>query len=183
MTLSDFTIEPYAEKDAAELAALHIRVWREAYAGMLSQEYLDGMQLEPRIARWRQRIQLSEAQESRVEPDGVLRLARLARHTSTGRIAGMCSVGAARDDDPPLAQELSSLNVLARFHGTGAARQLVQATLGERPAYLWVVDQNLRAQAFYRKLGFAPDGGTKHDDRLGCHEIRMVRRSGAGDSR
>lgn len=175
----DFTIERYAERDAAELAALHIQVWREAYVGMLSQDYLDSMQLEPRIARWRQRIQLSEAQESRVSSDGLLRLARLARHTPSGRIVGFCSVGAARDDDPPLTQELSSLYVLAQFHGTGAGRKLVDATLGERPAYLWVVEQNLRAQVFYRKLGFAPDGGTKHDARLECDEIRMVRRSGA----
>jgi len=172
---SDFAVEPLAVADAAELAALHMRVWREAYAGMVSQDYLDGMQLEPRIERWRRRIAFGADQEALEEPDGIRRRTRLARHLPTGRIAGFCSVGAARDDAAPVAQELSSLNVLQEFHGSGAAHQLVAATLGERAAYLWVVRENARAIAFYGKLGFAADGGTERDDDLECDEIRMVR--------
>ena len=171
----EFAVERFALTDAAELAALHIRVWREAYAGMVCQEYLDGMDLEPRIEGWRKRIAVTADVEAQGETDGIRRRSRLARHLPTGRIAGFCSVGGARDDDAPVRQELSSLNVLAQFHGTGVAQQLVAATLGERAAYLWVVRQNARAIAFYSKLGFAPDGGTKRDDDLECDEIRMVR--------
>lgn len=174
----EFAVEEFALADAAELAALHMQVWRVAYAGLISQEYLDGMQLEPRIERWRQRIVFAADTEARGESDGVRRRSRLARHRPTGRIAGFCSVGAARDDDAPVPQELSSLNVLAQFHGSGVARQLVDATLGEQAAYLWVVRQNARAIAFYDKLGFVADGGTKHDDDLECDEIRMVRQNG-----
>lgn len=170
-----FVVDPFAADDAAELATLHIRVWREAYTGMVSQDYLDGMQLAPRIERWRDRIAFTNETEAQESTDGILRRSRLARQAESGRIAGFCSVGAARDDDAPLAQELSSLNVLAEFHGSGVARQLVDATLGERAAYLWVVRQNARAIAFYGKLGFAADGATKHDDDLDCDEIRMVR--------
>jgi predicted GNAT family N-acyltransferase len=39
---------------------------------------------------------------------------------------------------------------------------------------LWVADPNPRAQAFYRKQGFVPDGTSKVED--GVREIRMVRR-------
>lgn len=172
-----FRIEPPSDADARELAALHMQVWRDTYAGMLSQNYLDGMQLEPRIARWRKSIGVASARESEAGGviDGVLFRSRLGRHTPSGRIAGFCIVGAARDEDAPLKQELGVLNVLGDFHGTGVARQLVEATLGDRPAYLWVVRQNARAIAFYRKLGFAPDGGTKRDETLECDEIRMVR--------
>ncbi|RNI20876.1 GNAT family N-acetyltransferase [Flexivirga caeni] len=173
--MSDFSIEPYALEDAAELAALHMQVWRDAYAGMLSQAYLDGMQLEPRIEHWRKRIQFVLDRESQPDAEGAVWCGRLARHLPSGRIAGFISVGGARDDDAPVPQELSSLNVLAQFHGSGVARQLVEATLGERAAYLWVVEQNARAIAFYRKVGFAPDGDTKHDDDLECDELRMVR--------
>jgi len=40
---------------------------------------------------------------------------------------------------------------------------------------LWVADPNPRAQAFYRKHGFRPDGARKHDRDLDIDEIRMVR--------
>lgn len=162
---------------AAELAALHITVWRETYAGMLAQSYLDGMQLAPRAERWRDWIRLARQQDGAPRGQGEpLSRLRIARHLPSGRIAGFCRVGPARDDGPPLPQELIALNVLAEFHGTGVARQLVDATLGERSAYLWVVRQNARAIAFYRKLGFAADGVSKRDDTLQCDEIRMVRR-------
>lgn len=41
------------------------------------------------------------------------------------------------------------------------------------PAALWVADPNPRAQAFYRKHGFAADGTARFED--GVREIRMVR--------
>ncbi len=175
--MTDFRIEPLADADARELATMHIQVWRDTYAGMLSQEYLDGMQLEPRIARWRKSIGVASARESEAGGlvEDVLFRSRLARHVPSGRIAGFCLVGAARDEDAPVPQELGVLNVLRDFHGSGAAHLLVDATLGDRPAYLWVVRENLRAQAFYRKIGFAPDGGTKRDTTLESDEIRMVR--------
>lgn len=174
---ADFRIEPFAEADARELAAMHMQVWRDTYAGMLSQEYLDGMELEPRVAHWRKRIGVASARESEAGGvvDGVRFLSRLARHVPSGRIAGFCQIGGARDDDAPVAQELGALNVLRDFQGSGVARQLVDATLGDLPAYLWVVDDNLRAQAFYRKIGFALDGGRKRDDELACDELRMLR--------
>ena len=177
MSRSDFRIAPLTDADARELATLHMQVWRDTYAGMLSQDYLDGMQLEPRIAHWRKRIGVGSARESEAGGvvDGVLFRSRLARHVPSGRLAGFCQIGGARDDDAPVPQELGALNVLRDFHGSGVARQLVDETLGERAAYLWVVRENLRAQAFYRKLGFAPDGGTKRDETLECDEIRMVR--------
>lgn len=175
----EFRIERFADADATELATMHMQVWRDTYAGMLSQDYLDSMQLGPRIAHWRKRIGVTNAREHGADEtaaDGDVRhLSRLARHVPSGRIAGFCMVGGPREDDAPVPQELGALNVLAEFHGTGVARLLVDATLGDRPAYLWVVRQNLRAQAFYRKLGFAPDGGSKRDETLECDEIRMVR--------
>ena len=39
-------------------------------------------------------------------------------------------------------------------------------------AVLWVADPNPRAQAFYRKHGFVPDGTAQVED--GVREIRMI---------
>lgn len=80
------------------------------------------------------------------------------------------------DEDAPAGIELQALNVLAAMHGTGLARTLVEELLGDRPAYLWVADPNPRAQAFYAKLAFAPDGTTRSDPDLeDLREIRLVR--------
>ncbi|WP_265444885.1 GNAT family N-acetyltransferase [Flexivirga meconopsidis] len=176
---ADFRIEPFADADARELATLHMQVWRDTYAGMLSQAYLDSMELEPRIAHWRKRIGVANAREHEAggEVGGVRYRSRLARHLPSGRIAGFCQVGAARDEDAPVPQELGALNVLRDFHGTGVAQQLIDATLGELQAYLWVVEQNLRAQSFYAKVGFVLDGGRQRDDELAADELRMVRRA------
>lgn len=66
------------------------------------------------------------------------------------------------------------LYVLAEHHGSGAGAGLLDAVVPAGvPAYLWVADPNPRAQAFYRKHGFVPDGVTQVDD--GVPEIRMVR--------
>lgn len=46
---------------------------------------------------------------------------------------------------------------------------------GAESAGLRVADPNPRAQAFYRKHGFRPDGARRHDRDLDIDEIRMVR--------
>jgi RimJ/RimL family protein N-acetyltransferase len=53
----------------------------------------------------------------------------------------------------------------------------VDRVLGDRPAFLWVFEDNPPARAFYTKLGFAADGARQFDDFGGRRlaEIRMVR--------
>jgi predicted GNAT family N-acyltransferase len=66
------------------------------------------------------------------------------------------------------------LYVYAADHGTGAGRALLEAVIAPaESAVPWVADPNPRAQAFYRKHGFVPDGTAQVED--GVREIRMVR--------
>jgi GNAT superfamily N-acetyltransferase len=81
---------------------------------------------------------------------------------------------------PPLdagaawARQLYVLYVHAADHGTGAGPALLEAVVDpEEPAALWVADPNPRAQAFYRRHGFAADGAAQVEG--GVREIRMVR--------
>ena len=94
------------------------------------------------------------------------------------------SIRHARDEDAPTGREVRALNVLRRAYGTGLADLLMAALAGDGPAYLWVVDGNDRAAAFYRRHGFADDGGRKDDVRLGVREVRMSRphAPGVGDA-
>ena len=75
-------------------------------------------------------------------------------------------------------RQLNVLYVLASAHGTGAGVGLLEAVIFQSEAVaLWVADPNPRAQAFYRKHGFVPDGS--FTDEYGIKEIRMVRRKPA----
>lgn len=66
---------------------------------------------------------------------------------------------------------------LRRTYGTGLGAALLKAAAGEAPAYLWVFEANLRAQAFYATNGFRSDGKRKllPPDWHELPEIRMVR--------
>lgn len=164
--MSDYVVRPPAVVDAEELGRVHVQVWREAYAGAIAADHLAALRWQRSADRFRALAQAGD--------DG-MRRARVAQHVPSSALVGIITVGLPRDDDPPVGVELSSLNVLAAHHGTGVAQQLVDAALGDRAAYLWVLEGNERAIAFYRKQGFELDGATKRDERLDVTELRMVR--------
>lgn len=166
MSLSDYEIRPADVTDAPSLGRAHVRIWQEAYAGLMDADYLAGLDPRARGERWATIIeQMPPAQRTRV-----------AVHRASGEVVGFVTVDTARDDDPATPTELWAINVLADHHGTGVAQALLDAALGDDDAYLWVVEGNERAQSFYRRNGFAVDGGRKRDERLGVDERRMTRR-------
>ena len=65
--------------------------------------------------------------------------------------------------------------MLRRAHGTGIADDLRAVAVGDRAAYLWVLEGNDRAQAFYQRHGFVDEGGRKPEPDTGVVEIRMAR--------
>jgi GNAT superfamily N-acetyltransferase len=157
-----WTIARSTLDDFDELGLVHVQVWREAYAGLLPDDYLAGLDPTFGPTRWRERFGTS--------PEVAWWLAR-----DEQGIVGMATSGPARDEDAPRPWELYAINVLRRGHGTGLADDLMERTVGDRPAYLWVLDGNDRATAFYRRHGFADDGGRKPEPDTGVVEIRMSR--------
>jgi ribosomal protein S18 acetylase RimI-like enzyme len=166
--------------DASAVAAAHVQVWREAYAGVMPPEYLAAMDVEKSVAKWRLIIADEAAAGTREPADPIVKVTRVAEHVPTREVVGFATFAPARDDDAPTPGELWAINILAAHHGSGVADELMAATVGERPAYLWVVEDNPRAQAFYRRHGFAADGATSVHEATGAREIRMVRRAGSG---
>ncbi|MDQ2757874.1 MAG: GNAT family N-acetyltransferase [Actinomycetota bacterium] len=92
-----------------------------------------------------------------------------------GSVVGLASGGASRDDDAPTAWELYTINVQQPSQGSGLAHDLLVEVLGDRPASVWVLTANGRAQSFYRRHGFLPDGATRPHEGSGAPEQRMVR--------
>ena len=103
-----------------------------------------------------------------------LRANRVAVADRDGQLVGVAMSGPALDTAAAWARQLYVLYVYAADHGTGAGPVLLDAVVDPTESVaLWVADPNPRAQAFYRKHGFIPDGTTQVDD--GVREIRMVR--------
>lgn len=149
--------------DAPGIAAVHVQAWREAYAHLLPAAFLASLDPVARTMRW-----------SRIIADPSVTVC-VAEHE--GVVVGWATAGPGRDAEPVRDRELEGIYVLASEHGTGTGQALLDAAVGDAPAFLWVADDNPRAQAFYRRNGFRRDGVTKAQ-RLGDEELlaaRMVR--------
>ena len=178
----DYDIVEPLPADAEEMGRLHVRVWQEAYAGLMPADYLRSLDPMDRVRMWDARLTGDAARRATGEAAGdevtTHPRSRVARHRATGSLVGIASAGPARDPDPVLPTELWMINVDSSHRGSGVADLLVEATLGEAPGYLWVLAGNGRAQAFYRRLGFVDDGYTKVHPPTGTVELRMVRYGG-----
>lgn len=144
------------------MARVNVTSWRESYAHILSAEFLANLNLDDRIERWERSIELS-AQHTYVLEVG-------------GEVRGYSSAGLPRSEEKPRDLELYMLYQLASEHGSGSGQALLDAALGDAPAFLWVAELNPRAIAFYRRNGFEPDGAREVAPQWeGMAEIRMVR--------
>lgn len=75
-------------------------------------------------------------------------------------------------------RQLVKLYTLPFTHGSGLGSQLLEASVGSSsPVYLWIMDGNGRAEAFYRKHGFREIGERFVADWpwAGQHTYRMRR--------
>ncbi|WP_253863462.1 GNAT family N-acetyltransferase [Prauserella halophila] len=158
-------IRPTALEDADALTDLHLDVWDEAYTGLIAADILADRRTnrEARVENWRRIL----AGCTRTE---------LAAEDDTGRLIGFTSVGPGRDEPAPdlPKREVMALYVRAECYGTGVGHALLNAAIGDDPAYLWVLDGNRRAIDFYERQGFHFDGTNKTEP-VGV-ERRMVRR-------
>lgn len=149
--------------DAAALADLHVRAWRETYAEEVPEDVYARM-AETGPDRWHRRLE---------EPGGTTTWVGAERET--GELAGFATAEATGPGDlRPL--RLSSLYVLSRWHGQGLGQALLEHAVGDAPAYLWVAEGNERAQRFYERNGFALDGARQVEEQWGgIADLRMVR--------
>lgn len=156
------TLRAAVPADAVAGAALHAACWREAYG-----PYVDATLLRERLddtLRW-------TAAWTRQLIDGPPRVLAEA----DGELVGFAVVGASRDEDGATPQELYALYTRAAYWGTGLGQALWDAVRPDAPCSLWVLEDNARAQGFYRRNGFSPDGAREHYAGLDAWEIRMVK--------
>jgi GNAT superfamily N-acetyltransferase len=151
-------------EDAAALYEVHRVSWLETYAGLV-----DAAQIEERF---------SNAELWRGRWAGLIANADVRVAERDGRVVGWCYAIRMPEDDvtSPRSVELEGIYLLAEAHGSGLGQALLDAVLGEAPAFLWVADGNPRAEAFYRRNGFDRDGAVaEHPVTRGGASLRAVR--------
>lgn len=148
--------------DADAIAGVHVRSWRETYAGLMPQAVLDGLSVDQRAVIWRRRL---------ADPSVATRV--WIAESGEGLI-GFAAAGPQRS--PSLADqgfdgEIEAVYVLADWQGRGVGGALMHAMAAHLIARgfcavaLWVLDSNAPARRVYERLGGVLCG-EQRDDRM-----------------
>lgn len=155
-------------EDATAMAKVHVDTWQETYQGIMPDDVLyapDSLQHRERM--WNSLL------SGGTQNDFTIAVAEQDR-----QLVGIAMSGPSDDEDRQGESELFVLYTYESIHGRGAGAKLLEAVIApEETVSLWVADPNPRAQAFYRKMGFASDGSSSTDENDGVTEIRMIRPS------
>ena len=126
--------------DAAAVAELHGDSWRRHYRGAYADAFLDDESPEYLNAMWAKRLSNREGTRT-----------TLAEYD--GQLIGLAHV--VYDADPKYGALVDNLHVRAPLKRQGIGTQLLAhaATDVRTGLYLWVLEQNTAAQAFYEARG------------------------------
>ncbi len=154
------TVREAVAEDAPAIVSLHVRSWQAGYEGVISSDYLRGLDLDlaQRTVNWQMRIIGAQAENRLVLVSEV-----------DGEVAAWLSSGPCRDTDPgkPPPGEVFGCYVDPVHWRRGVGSVLMAEALarlavaGYSEAVLWVLKDNLRARAFYERHGWSADGGCK----------------------
>lgn len=151
-----------SSEDALGIARVHIQAWRETYTRLVEPGELDALDVEARAERWAL-IMDGGVTVWVAEVDDV--------------VVGFASASPRSEPSSPRPLVLEAIYVIAEHHGSGAGQELLDAVIGDSPAFLMVAADNPRALAFYRRNGFELDGVIERHTlvRTQIDAARMVR--------
>jgi GNAT superfamily N-acetyltransferase len=142
--------------------------WVETYLDTLAAAYTEIMPAEFFVAQRARTAELveqyrAEFADQRSDPDGPQR--SWIAVGATGPVGIVEVRGGPAEWElargfPPAGphRQLAKLYALPGTHGTGLGQALLDTAIGADPAYLWIMAGNPRAEAFYRRNRFVPDG-------------------------
>ena len=137
--------------DALSIARVHVDTWRAAYSDLLPRSVLDQLSVTNRCSLWADVVNRGE---------GELWVAVI-----DGAVVAFCYLAPGREE--PELEEIIALYVRPELWGQGLGFALIRAGLATAEArstpqvYLWVLDGNHQAIAFYERCGFRADEGQK----------------------
>ena len=152
-------------------AAVHYQAWKEAYVGLVNQDFLDRrtMEMSLQSAQWA----FDNGIATSIAKDGE-------------RVVGFVDFGHYRLDGLHDAGEVYAIYVLKEYYGKGIGYALMKRAFDALSEYpqtaVWVLTGNERAIRFYKRCGFEFDGEKKEIE-LGtpATEARMILRLKSDD--
>jgi GNAT superfamily N-acetyltransferase len=136
------------QHDASAIALLHTKSWSTAYRGLLPDSYLDDNLLEERTRHWNWKLSSLSQKEFVLlawEENELIGFAAVTHKPERGYEA-----------------LLDNLHVLPTLKGKGLGSILIKAVAlrlsqtGRKNFYLWVLQGNTPAEAFYKSRGGTP---------------------------
>jgi GNAT superfamily N-acetyltransferase len=146
-----YLIRPATVDDAEAYARTHVAGLHETYEHIMPREYHEFYDAELPGMIERQRAAFEEAQRTPGSARSWLAF------DEDGEPVAVATSGPGRDEDRP-DFELHHIYTLRSTHGTGLGQRLLDTAIGRRGAYLWILHGNPRAERFYVRNGFTPDG-------------------------
>lgn len=131
---------------AAEVSRVYALSWKTAYQDIVPQSYLDALEED----RWAPALTGSAYESYALRSGGV--------------IAATSTIAPAREEAMAGWGEIISLYALPEYFGKGCGKALFGYVTdwlkaqGFQKLYLWVLEENRRARAFYERQGFMPNG-------------------------
>jgi GNAT superfamily N-acetyltransferase len=140
-------LRPAAAADAPLIAAIHVASWRDAYAAILSPDYLSGPIEMERLDLWLRRMR-------EPDPGQIVQVAETEDGAVIGFVCAFCNV------DSQWGSVIDNLHVVRNLRGHGVGARLLRSmpALLERQGalgglHLWVFSANSAALRFYKRLG------------------------------
>ena len=158
-------IRRYRDDDVLQIGAVHAASRHAAYAGLVAPDALARVTAHNQAKAWRRRLTEGPCPRTML----------VLEHPDDRRVAGFVL-----GSGPGTVATLHAIHVLPELHGSGAGQLLHDEIVEEfrmwscSTAQLWVLEGNARAQAFYRRNGWALDGGRGIND-IGGALVPIVR--------
>jgi ribosomal protein S18 acetylase RimI-like enzyme len=152
-------ISPADDKNA--ISRIYEESWKSAYRDIIPKEYLESI---PK-GRWAKKVD---------NPDWATMLC-----IENGEYIGTSSFCKSRFEQYPDSGEVISIYFLPEYMGRGYGNKLLDSVMQElkkrgfAEVFLWVLEENHRARAFYEKYGFECTHDYREDS-IGGKELREV---------
>lgn len=156
--------------DAATLADIHVRAWREAYPTMVEPHVLDNLDPEVGATRWTEIIA------------GDHRVSEVVVATGSDDLPiGFCAISAPTRDEEEGdgVAEIAAIYVDPNAYRSGAGTAMMEEALSRLHAgfwhtcTVWTLTDNHRAHAFYARFGFERDGHERPDKYWHVPDVRL----------
>ena len=156
-------------KDLSRIAEIHVFGWRNAYRGIVTDDFLFNKLSVRNILERYEKIWKMKNDKLYVNEDNEI-------------INGFMIFGCCRDSDKPEAFELYAIYVEPLMLHQGIGRKLLEKfeSIGIESGYseniVWVFKENIQARKFYEKMGYKEEGKEQKLEEVNAIEMRYYKK-------